>query len=285
MDGQMKQPGEPMHFLPGGAEAARMSTEELRAAFLVEGLFVAGKLNLRHIDLDRVVLGGAVPSGAPLKLDAPESLKAEFFTERREVAVLNIGGSGVVQVGETRHALAKYDMLYIGRCKKAIVFESDDSNVAARFYIVSYPAHADYPNAVVRGGDVQGQEIGSSEGASRRTISRYVHLDGVGSAQLVAGVTRLASGSVWNTIPPHTHHRRTEVYLYFDLPADAMLVHLMGRPDETRHLIVRDGDAVLSPGWSIHAGCGTSNYSFCWAMGGENQEYSDMQPVPLGDLR
>ena len=274
-----------MHYLPGPNETRRMTTAELREAFLVSGLFVPGAATLRHIDLDRVVLGGAVPLQTPLSLDAPASLGAEYFTERRELGVLNIGGAGRVTIDGTAHALAARDVLYVGRGSRAVTFESDDAARPARFYLISYPAHADWPARVVRRADAEGAEIGLAERANRRRVARYVHLDGARSAQLVMGVTVLEPGSVWNTMPAHTHHRRTEVYLYFDLPEDAMVVHLMGEPTETRHLIVRDGDVVLSPGWSIHSGCGTASYSFCWARGGENQLYTDMQAVDMGAIR
>jgi 4-deoxy-L-threo-5-hexosulose-uronate ketol-isomerase len=274
-----------MHYLPGPEQARRMTTEELRASFLVQGLFVPGSITLRHIDLDRVMLGGAVPTRSSLRLDAPDSLGAQFFTERRELGVLNIGGSGSVTVDGKTFALENRDLLYVGRGSREVIFASDEPAKPARFYLISYPAHADHPTTLVRRADVEGEEIGSAERANRRRIARYIHLEGARSAQLVMGVTALATGSVWNTMPAHTHHRRTEVYLYFDLPDDAMVVHLMGEPGETRHLIVRDGEAVLSPGWSVHSGCGTSNYTFCWAMGGENQVYTDMQAVDTGAMR
>jgi len=274
-----------MHYLPGPEQARRMTTDELRASFLVQGLFVRGAVTLRHIDLDRVVLGGAVPAREPLRLHAPDSLGAQFFTERRELGVLNIGGAGRVTADGKTFALEARDLLYAGRGTRDIVFASEDAGAPARFYLISYPAHADHPTTLVRRADVEGEEIGSAERANRRRIARYVHLEGARSAQLVTGVTALAPGSVWNTMPAHTHHRRTEVYLYFDLPEDAMVVHLMGEPGETRHLIVRDGEAILSPGWSVHSGCGTSNYTFCWAMGGENQVYTDMQGVDAGVMR
>jgi 4-deoxy-L-threo-5-hexosulose-uronate ketol-isomerase len=274
-----------MHRLPSARETSRMSAEELRAAFLVRGLFVPGAVTLRHIDLDRVVLGGAVPTARPLQLDAPVWLGSSFFLERRELGVLNIGGAGRVSVDGTQHQLGKLDVLYVGRGNRSVAMESDDAATPARLYLVSYPAHADHPTALVRRSDAEAgaSEIGAAERASCRRIARYIHLEGVRSAQLVMGVTSLAQGSVWNTMPPHTHHRRTEVYLYFDLPADAVVVHLLGEASDTRHVLARDGDAVLSPGWSIHAGCGTASYRFCWAMGGENQVYSDMQPVDMGE--
>ena len=274
-----------MHYLPNAAHAASMSTDELRDTFLVRGLFVPGALTLRVLDLDRAVLGGVVPTTAPIALTNPEHLKAAYFCERRELGVLNIGGAGSVTVDGTRHALGKRDVLYVGRGSRDVRFASDDAREPARFYLISYPAHAAHPVTRVAEGDAQGAEMGSQETANRRRIRRYVHLEGAASAQLVMGVTVLEPGSVWNTMPCHTHARRSEIYLYFDLPADAVVIHLMGEPDETRSLVVRDGDVVLSPGWSIHSGCGTSAYSFCWAMGGENQDYADMQPVDITTLR
>jgi 4-deoxy-L-threo-5-hexosulose-uronate ketol-isomerase len=285
MDGTMTTDAYPMHYLPGPAEARRMTTDELRAAFLVQDLFRPGEITLRHMDLDRVVVGGAVPVDGLLRLDAPASLGAEYFTERRELGILNIGGAGRVTVDGASYDCGKKDVVYAGRESREISFESVSASEPARFYLVSYPAHHTYPTTLVRAGDVQGAEIGSVANANRRRVARYVHLEGARSGQLVMGVTTLEPGSVWNTMPAHTHHRRTEVYLYFDLPPDAVVVHLHGEPTETRHLIVRDGEVVLSPGWSLHSGCGTSAYSFCWAMGGENQDYADMQGVDITSLR
>ena len=274
-----------MHYLPTAAHAARMSTDELRDAFLVRGLFIPGAVTLRVLELDRAILGGAVPTDAPLALENLAHLKAEYFLERRELGVLNTGGAGSVTVDGTRHALAKRDVLYVGRGSRDVRFASDDPANPARFYLVSYPAHAAHGVTRVAEKDAQGAEMGSQATANRRRIRRYVHLEGSPSAQLVMGVTVLEPGSVWNTMPCHTHARRSEIYLYFDLPADAVVIHLMGEPTETRSLVVRDGDVVLSPGWSIHSGCGTSAYAFCWAMGGENQDYADMQPVDITTLR
>jgi len=275
-----------MLYSPTPSHAARMSTDELREHFLVSGLFSPGAVNLRLIDLDRVVLGGAMPTATPLALDTPAALRAQYFTERRELGVLCIGpGAGSVSVDGERYALRPHDVLYVGRGSRDVRFASDDAATPARFYLVSYPAHAAQATALVRRDDAQGGEMGSAEQANRRTIKRYVHTAGQASAQLVMGVTTLAPGSVWNTMPAHTHSRRTEIYLYFDLPTDAVVLHLVGEPSETRHLVVRDGDVALSPGWSVHAGCGTSNYSFCWAMGGENQDYADMDPVAMSTLR
>lgn len=277
--------GSTMHFLPDSSRTARMTTDELRASFLVQGLFVPGAVTLRRIDLDRVVLGGAVPTTAPLRLDAPSGLRAEFFLQRRELGVLNIGKPGAVTVDGIAHALGNRDLVYVGRGCREVTFSSDDASHPARFYLVSYPAHADHPTTRVSAADVQSGEMGSMEQANRRRIARYVHSAGIQSAQLVMGMTALEPGSVWNTMPAHTHDRRTEVYLYFDVPETAVVFHQLGEPSETRHLIVRDGEVALSPGWSIHAGCGTTNYAFCWAMGGENQDYADMQTIDVNTLR
>jgi 4-deoxy-L-threo-5-hexosulose-uronate ketol-isomerase len=274
-----------MHYLPDAVRTARMNTDELREHFLVQGLFVPGTVTLRLIDLDRVVLGGAVPTTAPLRLQPLPDLKADYFCERRELGVLNVGGPGTVMVDGEKHPLGARDLVYVGRGSRDVGFASDDPSKPARFYLVSYPAHAEHPTTCVTAGEVQGDTIGSLEQANRRRIARYVHTGGIRSAQLVMGMTALEPGSVWNTMPAHTHERRTEVYLYFNLPAGAVVFHQLGEPSETRHLIVRDGEVALSPGWSIHAGCGTTNYAFCWAMGGENQDYADMQPVDMATLR
>jgi 4-deoxy-L-threo-5-hexosulose-uronate ketol-isomerase len=274
-----------MRYSPNADHAKTLTTEELRAHFLVTDLFLPGAITLRHTDLDRVVLGGAVPTDGPLKLEAPDSMKAEYFTERRELGVLNIGGSGKVTVDKDAWPMSTRDVLYVGRGSREILFESNSSANPARYYLVSYPAHASHPTTLITPAATHQSELGSAERANRRRIYRYIHADGVKSAQLVMGVTVLESGSVWNTMPAHTHERRTEVYLYFDVPADSIVLHLMGEPTEMRTLVVRDGEVALSPGWSVHAGCGTSSYAFCWAMGGENQDFADMQPVEMTTLR
>jgi 4-deoxy-L-threo-5-hexosulose-uronate ketol-isomerase len=274
-----------MHYLPAPEQVRRMTTDELRAAFLVSGLFRPGAVTLRHVDLDRVIVGGIVPVDSPLTLEAVPELGADFFAERREIGLLNIGGGGRVTVDGENYALGRLDLLYVGRGSRDIVLSSDDAANPARFYLVSYPAHAAHPTRLVRHEEAQGGDLGTLEQANQRRLSKYVHPDAMPSAQLVMGVTALKEGSVWNTMPAHTHVRRTEVYLYFGLPDDAVVCHLMGEPNETRVLMVRDGDVVLSPSWSIHSGCGTRNYTFCWAMGGENQAFADMQGVAMQDLR
>ncbi len=274
-----------MHYLPNPEAVRHMSTDELRDRFLVQNLFQPGAVSLRFLDLDRVVLGGIMPTAEPLRLETPPELAADSFTERREIGVLNIGGSGRVRVDGEAYRMANRDGLYIGRGSGDIVFESESAEQPARYYLVSYPAHAAHPTTHLPREEAQATELGSTAQANRRRLSKYFHPDGVRSAQLVMGITEIHEGSVWNTMPAHTHQRRTEVYLYFDLPEDAVVFHLMGEPQQTRNLVVREGEVVLSPGWSIHAGCGTSNYTFCWAMGGENQAFADMQAVPMQELR
>lgn len=274
-----------MKLLPDIVRTPALDSAALREAFLVRGLFADGAVTLRHFDLDRVVLGGAVPLATPLPLEAPASVASAFFCERRELGVLNIGGAGTVTVDGKAYALACRDVLYVGRGARAVSFASADASSPARFYLVSYPAHAAHPTTRVTQAEATVAELGSAETANRRRLAKYIHPGAVASGQLVMGVTEMLPGSVWNTMPSHTHLRRSEVYLYFDLPADAMVVHLMGAPDETRHLIVHDREAVLSPPWSVHAGCGTTNYTFCWAMGGENQDFADMQGAPIPSLR
>jgi 4-deoxy-L-threo-5-hexosulose-uronate ketol-isomerase len=274
-----------MRYMPNPAQIQRMSTDELRAAFLIEDIFKPDEIVLHAIDLDRAVLGGAMPVQRTLMLEAPAALAAEFFTERREIGVLNIGGPGRVRAGGECHELNQRDALYIGRGTRDIAFESVDRGKPARFYLISYPAHAEYPTTRLTHEQASPTDLGTQEAANRRRLSKYFHPDGVRTAQLVMGVTELQTGSVWNTMPPHTHQRRTEVYLYFDIPEEAVVFHFLGEPNETRSIVVRDGQVALSPSWSIHAGCGTSNYSFCWAMGGENQAFADMQGVNLKQIR
>jgi len=263
----------------------RMTTAELRESFLLSGMYESGELHLNYADLDRAVIGMAAPLADPIPLPSYPELRASYFTERRELGVLNIGGSGSVSVEGQSYDLANLDMLYVGRGNAEVAFASKDAKNPAVYYLLSYPAHTSYPVALIRREQAQSAELGSAESCNRRTICRYIHLAGAQSCQLVMGVTHLSPGSSWNTMPPHTHNRRSEVYMYFNLAANARVVHLMGPPDETRHLIVADKEIAVSPGWSIHAGVGTTAYSFCWGMGGENQDYADMDAAPIEYLR
>jgi 4-deoxy-L-threo-5-hexosulose-uronate ketol-isomerase len=271
--------------LPDAVRYPRLNTEELRAAYLIEDLFVPGKSKLVYTDIDRAVVGGIVPAGQKLALETSKELAANFFAERREIGVINLAGNGSITVDGQTFALAKRDCLYIGRGSKQIEFSSTDARQPAWFYLVSYPAHAAYQTQLASPKDAEQVQTGATKDANQRTIHKYIHLNGIKSCQLVMGFTELKEGSVWNTMPPHTHTRRTEVYLYFDVAPDAAVFHMMGSGQETRHLVVRNGEAVLSPPWSMHCGAGTRNYSFVWAMGGENQEFTDMDQIAVKELK
>ena len=274
-----------MHLLADPVRYLRMTTSELRDSFLINSLHQPGSIQLAYVDLDRAVVGMAAPGEQMLPLHTHDALKAAYFTERRELGVLNIGGKGSVSVDGTIYNLENLDCLYIGRGKPDISYTSEDSSSPAVFYLLSYPAHASYPTTLVRKMDANSSELGSMETCNRRTIYKYIFLDGAASCQLVMGVTHLHPGSAWNTMPAHTHMRRSEIYMYFNLAPEARVFHLMGPGEETRHLVMRNQEIVVSPGWSIHAGVGTSAYSFCWGMGGENKDYSDMDPVPVEQMQ
>jgi 4-deoxy-L-threo-5-hexosulose-uronate ketol-isomerase len=263
----------------------RMTTDELRETFLLGSLCEPGQLHLSYADLDRSVVGFAAPTTAAVALPTYPELRANYFTERRELGALNIGGEGTIKVDGKTYNLNNLDVLYIGRGNKDVSFVSKDKSAPAVYYILSYPAHAEFPTALVRKEEASPTELGLLETCNKRTIFKYIHLQGARSCQLVMGVTHLAPGSNWNTMPPHTHMRRSEIYMYFNVAADARVMHFMGPPSETRHLVLRDKDIVVSPGWSIHCGAGTRAYSFCWGMGGENQDYADMDPAPVDSLR
>lgn len=274
-----------VHLTADPVRYPEMTTTQIRETFLIDTLYQPGTLNLAYVDLDRAVVGMAAPLSTPLKLDADEMLRANYFNERRELGALNIGGRGVIRVDGVEWTLENLDCLYIGRGAKEVSFESADSSSPAVFYLLSYPAHTSYPTTLVRREEAKPVELGSAETCNRRSICKYIHLDGVRSCQLVMGVTHLHLGSVWNTMPAHTHMRRSEIYMYFNLDEAARVFHLMGPANETRHIVMKNREAVVSPGWSIHAGVGTQAYSFCWGMGGENQDYADMDPAPLHSLR
>jgi len=261
-----------------------LSARELRETFLLDALDAPGEIRLGYVEADRAVAGMACPVASPLHLPAEAELRAQYFLERREMGALNIGGAGTIRVDGRAFELNNLDCLYLGRGNKEVVFESKDPAQPAIFYLLSYPAHAEFPLALVRKEDANPTEIGSGENANRRVVCKYIHLQGARSCQLVMGVTHLREGSVWNTMPPHTHMRRSEIYMYFNLPENDRVFHLMGTPDETRHLVVGNRDVAISPPWSIHAGAGTHAYSFCWGMGGENQDYADMDALRIGDL-
>lgn len=270
------------------AQVPGMSTSGLRAAYLVDEVFVPGEIRLTYTHHDRIVLGGAVPAGAPLPLPGYPEIRSDYFLEHREAGIVNVGGPGTVTADGEAFKLAPGACLYLGRGVREVVFadaDAGDGAPGAQFYLFSAPAHTSYPPALAGPGEGTVRELGNQVTSNRRTLTQYIHEDGIRSCQVVMGVTRLHPGSMWNTMPAHTHDRRTECYLYFDLPADARVVHLLGEREETRHLVVADRQAVISPSWSLHAGVGTAAYSFVWAMAGENQAFDDMDPAPVIDLR
>ena len=263
----------------------RMNTEEVRQAFLVNTLFDLGAIQLIYSEVDRVIIGSAVPTKKPLSLPAGKELASDYFAQRREIGVLNIGAKGQVKVDGTVFEMENLDGLYIGRESKEIFFDSDDAGKPARFYLLSFPAHQKYPTKQARKKDAEAVHLGSVEASNKRTIYKYIHPTGIQSCQLVMGFTELAPGCVWNTMPPHTHERRMEVYLYFGIADTTRVFHLMGPSDETRHIVVANEEAIISPSWSIHSGVGTGAYTFCWGMGGENQAFDDMDGITIDTLR
>ncbi len=273
-----------VRYTVGKNEYKRMTTDELRDAFLID-LFDDGKLNLLYCEVERGIVGAAVPTDEPLALEAGKELAADYFCQRREVGVLNIGGNGTVSVDGTDHAMENLDGLYIGRGSERVSFASEDAATPARFYLISYPAHTQYPTTLAKKADANALAMGTVEDANKRTIYQYIHENGIQSCQLVMGFTVLEPGSVWNTMPCHTHERRTEVYMYFELDEASKVFHMMGPGDETRHITVGNEQAVISPMWSIHSGCGTQAYNFCWGMGGENQRFDDMDHIAIKDLK
>jgi 4-deoxy-L-threo-5-hexosulose-uronate ketol-isomerase len=263
----------------------RMTTEELRRRFLIETLFQPGAAELAYTDVDRAIVGGIVPAEEALELQGGREMACNYFCERREAGVLNLGSAGKIEVDGKSYSMKSRECLYIGRGSRKITFASDSKNQPAFFYLVSYPAHADFPTTHIGFEKANHIELGSLKDANRRTLHQFIHLNGIRSCQLVMGFTELHEGSVWNTYPPHTHDRRTEVYCYFDLPPQGCVFHLLGNPEETRHIVIREKQVALSPPWSIHSGVGSGSYKFVWAMGGENQAFDDMDGVDLARLK
>ncbi len=262
----------------------RMTAEELRSRFLICDLFKPGHVELVYTDVDRAVVGGLVPASSPLDLEGGREMACDYFCQRREVGVVNLGAPGTVTVDGSAFRLEPRECLYIGRGSRKVQFSSDKAKSPAVFYLVSYPAHASFPSAHGPLEKANRVAAGSAKEANRRTIYQVIHEKGIRSSQLVMGFTVLEEGSVWNTFPPHTHDRRTEVYCYFDLPPAGCVLHFLGTPDETRHVVVREKQTVLAPPWSIHSGVGSGSYAFVWAMGGENQTFDDMDKVDLSTL-
>lgn len=259
-------------------------TQRLRQDFLVQGLFTPGETKLVYSHVDRIIFGSVCPI-QPITLEAGKELRAEYFLQRREMGVINIGPKGTVTVDGTDYVLDYKDGLYVGMGAKEIKFSSADPNQPAKFYLNSAPAHKTYPTKLIKPENCVNVELGALETSNHRVITKYILPGQVESCQLVMGMTSLKPGSVWNTMPCHTHDRRMEVYLYFELPEDAVVFHYMGEPTETRHIVMRNEEAVISPSWSIHSASATRNYSFIWGMVGENQDFDDMDAVAMKDLK
>ncbi|WP_208592201.1 5-dehydro-4-deoxy-D-glucuronate isomerase [Gracilibacillus suaedae] len=266
-------------------EIRRYNTDELREKFLVEKLFEPGKVHLTYTHVDRMIFGGATPASEELTIKLDKQLGVSYFLERRELGIINIGNDGYVVLDGERYDMKRHDGLYVSRGTKEAWFGSNDPANPAKFYTLSSPAHHTYPTVKIDMKDIKPLELGQSETLNERKIHQYIHPNVCESCQLQMGLTMLQHGSVWNTMPAHTHDRRSEVYLYFDMEEDTRAFHFMGEPSETRHLVLKNEQAVISPSWSIHSGTATSNYTFIWGMCGENITYSDMDHISMDQLR
>lgn len=274
-----------IRYAVGHSETNQMGTQALRDEFLIEQVFGTDAVQWVYTHYDRYMAGGVIPTSGSVFLDTLEPLKSDFFLERREMGIINVGGKGTVTADGTSYSLDYKEALYLGRGIKEVHFSSEDPKAAAKFYLNSAPAHHAYPSQKVGRDQAEIVELGSAETSNARTIRKLIVNSIVKSCQLQMGMTELASGSVWNTMPAHVHDRRMEVYFYFEVPEDQAVCHFMGVSDETRHLWMANEQAVISPPWSIHAGSGTSNYTFIWGMAGENLDYGDMDGCPIPNLR
>lgn len=265
----------------GPNEVKTMTTAQLRAQFLLDKLVQKDTIQTAYTIYDRMIVGCAAPEQSTLTLETADALKSAFFLERREIGIINTGGKGTVVADGAVFAMDKLSCLYLGKGTKSVVFASDDENNPALYFLLSTPAHQTCPNTLYHKENAAPVDMGEAAKVNQRTIYKYIHSGGIASCQLVMGLTVFQPGSIWNTMPAHTHLRRSEAYFYFDMAPDTNIVHLMGEPQETRHLIVRNNQAIVSPPWSIHSGAGTASYSFIWGMGGENQDFTDMDFVPM----
>lgn len=270
-------------------DAKHYTTERLREEFLIQDLFQLNRITRTYSHIDRIITMGICPSDQPLNLgeglDIQKNLGTNFFLERRELGIINIGGNGTVTIDGECYNLKSRDGLYVGMGAKEVIFQSDDKNAPAKFYSLSAPAHKTYPNVHIDITKAKQVPMGDLESANKRIIYQYLHPEVLDTCQLSMGLTALEKGSVWNTMPCHTHERRMEVYFYFDLPEEGVVFHLMGEPKETRHIVVRNEEAVISPSWSIHSGCGSTSYSFIWGMVGENKTFTDMDHVNMKEIQ
>lgn len=260
-------------------------TATIRKNFLLENLAENNRANFIYTHYDRMIVGIVKPGTQAITLETDENLRSDYFLERREVGIINVGGDGEIIVDGKAHLLKKLDCLYVGKGVKDVQFKTKEPESPAIYFLLSAPAHMAHPTILMDSASSSKVDLGSTQTANQRTIYKYIHKDGIQSCQLVMGLTVLHTGSVWNTMPAHTHDRRMEVYFYFDVPEDQRVFHYMGQPTETRHILIGNHQAVVSPPWSIHSGSGTTNYSFIWGMAGENMEFTDMDAVQIRDLR
>jgi len=265
--------------------AKSLDTSGLRKEFLMEQVFIADNMTMLYSHVDRMIVGGAAPAKVSISLPISKELGTDYFLERREMGIINIGGAGSIEVDGTRYEIAPRDGFYIGKGARSVIFSSSDPDNPAKFYFNSAPAHRTCPTRIITFDQAKHIEMGSDSECNKRVINQYIHPAVLETCQLVMGLTSFYEGSVWNTMPVHTHERRMEAYFYFDMPADRVVFHFMGKPRETRHIVVRNEQAVISPSWSIHCGVGTGKYTFIWGMAGENQTFTDMDGVAMGDLR
>jgi 4-deoxy-L-threo-5-hexosulose-uronate ketol-isomerase len=274
-----------IQFTNSPKETAAMLTEELRDNFLVQNLMVNDTINLVYTHYDRLIIGGVKPIAKTITLPNEAELKANYFLERREIGIINVGGDGTVIADGKAFEISKMDCVYVGKGTKEVKFKSINKKAPALFYLLSAPAHHTYPNKLMKKEKATPVDLGSVETANKRTVYKFIHIDGIKSCQLVMGLTVLENGSVWNSVPPHTHTRRSEIYFYFDVPNEQRIFHFMGEPQQTKHIVVANNEAIISPPWSTHFGCGTSNYGFIWGMAGENLVYTDMDAAAITALK
>lgn len=274
-----------IRFQSSPREVKGMNTQQLRENFLVQNLMQANQIQLVYSHFDRVIVGGAMPVSNPVLLPNEAELRADYFLERREIGIINVGGAGSVEADGVVYELNKLDALYLGKGTRSVSFSSASADQPAQYFLLSAPAHHTYPNRRMQKDEAAPVHLGEKATSNERTIYKYIHQEGIQSCQLVMGLTVLKEGSVWNSVPPHTHTRRMEVYFYFDLPEAHRVFHLMGEPQETRHIVMANQEAVISPPWSVHCGPGTTNYGFIWAMAGENYTFTDMDPVPIATMQ
>jgi len=274
-----------IRFQNSPKETRGMTTEELRSNFLCQQLMQTDEITYIYSHYDRMIIGGTKPVKGAVALKNHEELKSAYFLERREIGIINVGGDGSVTVDGTVHPLSKLECVYAGKGVQEVSFSSADAANPALFFMLSVPAHHAYPTVKYTKEQAAPVNLGTPQTSNERTIYKYIHADGIQSCQLVMGLTILKEGSVWNSVPPHTHTRRMEVYFYFDVPEGQRVFHMMGEPQETRHLIMANHEAVIAAPWSVHFGCGTANYGFIWGMAGENKQFTDMDQLAIADLK